>query len=160
MIRKSIENKKIDEIIPYLDSDFEIKIKFNKFNKTIVSINELKQMYRKFAGLFGIKLASHYIFTTELGVLQNGKAKVIIGVEVSGKNYRIKCVCHFEFNDKNKITSIIIEQCDDIYRVGKILTDNSIKEIISGNYNDTVEKEYDDIPETNENPNSIYMIQK
>lgn len=43
MIRKSIENKKIDEIIPYLDSDFEIKIKFNKFNKTIVSINELKQ---------------------------------------------------------------------------------------------------------------------
>lgn len=160
LIRKSIENKKIDEIIPYLDSDFEIKIKFNKFNKTIVSINELKQMYRKFAGLFGIKLASHYIFTTELGVLENGKAKVIIGVKVSGKNYELKCVCRFEFNDKNKITSIIIEQCDDIYSVGKILTDDSIKEIISGNYNDTIEKEYDDIPETKENPNSIYMIQK
>ena len=51
-------------------------------------------MYRKFAGLFGIKSASHYIFNTELGFLQNGKAKVIIGVEVSGKNYRLKCVCH------------------------------------------------------------------
>lgn len=159
-IIKSIENKKIDEIIAYLASDFEIKIKFNKVNKTIVSINELKQMYRKFAGLFGSKLASHHIFTTKLGALENGIAKVNIGVEVSGKNYRLKCICSFNFNNGGRITSILIEQCNDIYRAGKILTDDDIKQIVSGNYNDTIDKEYDDIQETNEDPNSIYRIQK
>ena len=44
--------------------------------------------------------------------------------------------------------------------IGKILTDDSIKEIISGNYNDTIEKEYDDIPETKENPNSFWWVRQ
>lgn len=155
-----IKNKKINEFINCLSTNFEINFKFKHFNKNITTIEELKHWYGKFAGLFGIKLSSHYIFITKLGVLENENSKVNLGVEVSGKNYKIKCICNFNFNDYGKIDNILITECDDLHRMGKILTDDDIFEIINGNYNDMNDKEYEDILETNEDPNSIYRIQK
>lgn len=159
-LRSSIKNKDIDGVIDCLSLDFQIEFNCSWFNDKITTVRELKQLYRKIAGVFGNKLSSHYIFADELGILENGMPKVNMKVQIRGKRYRKNCVCKFDFDNMNKIKYIHIAEYEDLKSIGKSLSNEDMDEIINGNYNDMNEKEYPDIVDTNKDPNSIFRVQK
>lgn len=134
-----IKEKKIDLIFNYLAPTFEVEFKLSNYKNKVNDKLELKKLYKNISGIMGMKLKSHNIFLTKLGICENNIAKVKLAVEIKGKNYNQNWILDFDFNDNNEIIKILITDFKNIHKEGKILTDNCIRDIINNKYNDFIE---------------------